>query len=351
MTVFRLATADDDADLRRLLRENAMPGWVEMSIEREPSYFAGHDVFGRDWAVLAEDGGEPVGLYAASVLPVCVNGNAERVGYLGGLRVQAAHRQRIRHLREGYASIRQLAPVQPSLPWWFTVVASENKAARRLLEAGVRGLPRYRAIGNYTTYALAAARGRAHGLWRQVQPDELPALLRWQTRLAAQHQFAPVLDEERVRRIGADCVWVCSEGDEFLGMALLWNQSAFKQVVAHRYRGALRWLRPAYNAYARVARQVTLPAPGTSLRQTFIAFLTLAPQAVMDRGTARALMVDLLSKCRTAVVAVGLHDEHALLPALAYLQPMRYTAKVYAVEFEEPAKLDGRPVQPEAALL
>ncbi len=110
MTAFRLATAGDDDRLRWLLRDNGMPGWVEMCIEREPSYFAGQDWFGHDWAVLAEEGGDLVGMYAASVLPLCVNGAVEDVGYLGGLRVQAAHRRRIRHLREGYASIRRLAP-------------------------------------------------------------------------------------------------------------------------------------------------------------------------------------------------------------------------------------------------
>ena len=36
----RVAGAADDADLRRLLRENAMGGWVSVSLEREPRYFA-----------------------------------------------------------------------------------------------------------------------------------------------------------------------------------------------------------------------------------------------------------------------------------------------------------------------
>lgn len=351
MTEFRLATVGDDDRLRRLLRDNAMPGWVEMIIEREPSYFVGQNWFGRDWAVLAEEGSDLIGMYAASVLPVCVNGAVESLGYLGGLRVQTAHRQRIRHLREGYASIRRLMPATTSLPWWFTVVATENEVARRLLESGARGLPRYRAIGSYATYAVAATRGRSRALWRSLQPGELPSLLAWHRQLAARQHLTPVLDEQSLKRIGTDGVWLCTDGDAFVGMAVLWNQSAFKQVVARRYRGALRWLRPAYNVYARLARRVVLPAHGTALGQSFIAFLTLAPEAVTDRGTARDLLADLLSKCSTPVAALGLHDEHPLLPALAGFKPMRYAAQVYAVEFDGPVRLDGRPVQPEAALL
>ena len=33
--VFAVAGRDDDADIRRLLRENALGGWVRLSLERE----------------------------------------------------------------------------------------------------------------------------------------------------------------------------------------------------------------------------------------------------------------------------------------------------------------------------
>lgn len=351
MTNLRLATAADDDTVRALLRDNGMPGWVDMAIAREPSYAAGLHAFGHDWAVLAQDGGATVGMYGASVLPSWVNGAVAQLGYLGGLRVQPEHRQRIRHLREGYASIRPLAPVPVDLPWWFTVVASDNTVARRLLESGLRGLPRYRPIGRVETWAMSAARGRSRGLWDVLQPHELPAALAWQRPLAAGLQLAPALDEARLRRIGIEHIRVCREAGAYAGMAVLWNQSAWKQVIARRYRGVLQLLRPAYNLWARLTRRVALPAPGQALGQTFIAFLTLAPQVLADRRRAQALMADLLGHCRTPVAALGLHETHPLRPVLAGFAPMRYAAQVYAVEFDGPAPLDGRPVQPEAALL
>ena len=39
-----LATSADDADLRRMLRENPMPGAISVSFEREPNYFIGTKV-------------------------------------------------------------------------------------------------------------------------------------------------------------------------------------------------------------------------------------------------------------------------------------------------------------------
>src|SRR3954452_6946187 len=105
MTTFRLATEADDAVIRSLLRGNPMPAWVDVTIEREPSFFAGKDLCGHDWAVIAEDEANVIGMYTAAVMPLHVDRRCERVGYLGGLRVNPGHRRRVRYLREGYASV------------------------------------------------------------------------------------------------------------------------------------------------------------------------------------------------------------------------------------------------------
>ncbi|HVE52766.1 MAG TPA: hypothetical protein VNB23_05235 [Ramlibacter sp.] len=351
MTRLRLAGPADDALLRRLMRDNGMPSWVEMAIEREPSYFAAHGWHGRDWAVLAEDGDRLVGMYSAAVAPLHVNGVPAAVGYLGGLRVEAAQRHRIRHLRHGYASIRALAPVRPDLPWWYTVVAEENTAARRLLEAGVRGLPRYRPLGGLTTFAIARARGRACRQWRAARPAEVPQLLAFHAQHAAVHQLAPVLDDALVRRIGVEAFRVHETDGRIAAVAALWDQGAFKQVVARRYHPAIRWGRPLYNAYAALARRVPLPAPGRRLPQTFLAFAAFAPGLLADAAAAGAMLRGLVAQCTTPVAAIGLHPAHPLLPAVAQLAPLRYRARIYAVEFDTPAGLDGRPIQPEVALL
>ncbi len=177
MTTFRVATAADDALIRSILRDNGMPTWVEMAIRREPSFFAAADLCGRDWAVIAEEAGDVIGMYTAAMVPVHLDGQPERLGYLGGLRVRPDYRRKIRYLREGYASIRALAAATGTQPWWFTVVAAGNENARRLLEAGVRGLPPYQPQGDYVTFALPSARGRRRGLWRPATADDAARII------------------------------------------------------------------------------------------------------------------------------------------------------------------------------
>jgi hypothetical protein len=344
MTTFRLATESDDALIRSLLRGNPMPTWVDMAIEREPSFFAGKDLVGRDWAVIAEDDGEVVGMYTASVLPAHVDRRPERLGYLGGLRVNAGYRRRIRYLRDGYASIRTLAPVTGTVPWWFTVVAAENKTARRLLESGVSGLPRYHFQGDYVTFAVATSRGKRRNLWRRATADDVVHIVTFYNDYAARFQCSPVLTEDVVRRIGVEQFFLY----ENRGIAALWDQRSFKQIVARRYRAPLGALRPLYNLYASLLRQIPLPREGGALDQTSVAFLALNDDELPN---AAALLQDLLSYCKTRVASIGLHSKHPLVPVIRRMKPLQYPARVYAVCFEGAAPPNGRPVQPEAALL
>lgn len=352
MTTLRLATADDDALLRRLLRENGMPSWVEMAMEREPSYFAAHGAHPHEWAVLAQDGDAVVGMYSAALARVHVNGAPRTMGYLGGLRVQPAHRHRIRHLRRGYASVRALAPAPAEQPWWFTVVAEENRPARRLLEAGIAGLPRYRRLGGLCTYAVARARGLRGGTaWRQAGEADAPALIDFHARQAAAHQLAPVLSRELLLHVGITRFWMHEGAGGIAAMAALWDQSAGRQVVARGYHPLVRFARPFYNAFAGATRRVPLPALGAPLPQSFIAFAAFEPALLAEPAQSLTLLRELLARCPTPVAAIGLHEAHPLGDAIGRLAPLRYRTAVYAVEFDGPAELDARTVQPEVALL
>ena len=319
MTTFRIATPDDDATVRALLRETAMPSWADMAIEREPSSY--------DWAVLAEKNDEVIGVYTASVLPAHVDGHPQRLGYLGGLRVRPGHRRRIRHLREGYASVPALAREQ--VPWWFTTIGADNVIARRLLEAGVRGLPRYHFRGEYLTFALPTSRGRRRNIWRRGADVAL------HNDLASQFQCSPVLDDDVVDRVGN--FFVCDGG-----VAALWDQRAFKRIVAARYRTPS--LIPIYNAYAKLARRIPLPREGQALDHTFIAFFAMRTPSV-------EAIEDLLSHCTTPIATIGMHAENPLRGIVQRFKPMSMRSRVYAVAFDGSVPPNGRPAQPEAALL
>ena len=340
------ATMADDAELRALLRDNAMPSWVSISLEREPSFFAGIDRFGTDHAAIARHDGATVGMYWCAEHRIHRNGEPATVGYLAGLRVHPAYRHRLRVLREGYDSIGKLAATPP--PFWYTTIAAGNLPARRLLEANLHGMPRYTPIGELVTLALPRDRGRRLGRWRAAQAAELDDLCATHNTHARRYQLAPTLGREQALATGAR-FFVAPDGGDFGGTMALWNQQAYKQAVARAYRRPLALALPLYNAWARLSRRVPLPRLGRPLDQSYMAFFA---NASTEAGEVVPLVRDALAHCATEVMTLGLGATHPALPALCRaFKPLTYRSIVYAVSFAEAPEFDARPVQPEVAIL
>ena len=80
---FALASREDDPEIRRLLRENALPGEVSLSFEREPDAALAASIGGDvHQTLVARDRatGQIVGLAARSVRGMFVNGRAIHQG-------------------------------------------------------------------------------------------------------------------------------------------------------------------------------------------------------------------------------------------------------------------------------
>ena len=91
------------------------------------------------------------------------------------------------------------------------------------------------------------------------------------------------------------------------------------------------------------------PRVGEAPLRAHLAFLAVAPQAEVD---GRLLLQDALALCATPVLTLGLHEAHPwLAPLRRALRPLAYRTRIYAVNFEGSVALDGRPAQPEAAVL
>jgi hypothetical protein len=135
--------------------------------------------------------------------------------------------------------------------------------------------------------------------------------------------------------------------------AALWDQRHCKQTVVRGYRGGLNWLRPLYNLWARAAGHVPLPAAGARVEHVFIAF------AVFDGKT--ELMLDCIGELLThaahmqaSSAVLGLSAQHPLLDAVRQrFHAPHYRTWIETVSWhdQETLALDGRPAQPEVALL
>lgn len=361
--LFRCASSADDIELRAILRANDMDSWVNLAFEREPCFFAGENLMGSSTAVIALDEAAqqaPIGMYNCSLLPVHINGHAAFAGYLGGLRVNRQYRRRIRILKDGFASIPRLVPNQEKMSCWFTSVGQENSQARRILEADLKDMPKYRLVGAMDTLAFPTRHGKDRGLLHQATRRDVPALISFFNQQASAFQFSPVLTEAWLLSLNGeqglmlDDFWLLKDGDELSGCLAIWDQRKFKQTVVRGYRFPLKQFRSAYNLLAAIRGKLSLPAPGEKLEQVFISFFALSARAQNRAADVISEALLRASEKNAAIATLGLSDRNPLSSVLqTALHPDSYRTRIETVTWPQAdiAKLDARPPQPEVAVL
>jgi hypothetical protein len=355
---FALASPADDAQLRALLRRTPMEGAVRVAFTREPDYFAGADLAGaQDRTLVHHNRGRIDGFGRLSINTLHRNGAPRRIGYLGELRAEPRTEHAPRHLRRGYALLREFIGAD-ELDGCFTSIAGGNTRARRVLELGGRlGLPAYAPIAALVTLLLPVGRAaRPSGVQQAEDRNELTDFLARHARAA---QLTLTWDDDRwiaLARHGVSPAdfHVVREGGRIVAAGAVWDQRDVRQVVVTGYSGPLRWARPVVNVLAAFGAAPPLPAPGSVMRQGMI-FGSAVPgprhwPALLDalRGTARERGLDWL--------VLGREARDPELVVLRQLRNVReYHTQLYDVRWSDmapwPEPWNGSLFRPEVALL
>ncbi|MFL6194160.1 MAG: hypothetical protein ACJ75H_08310 [Thermoanaerobaculia bacterium] len=358
------ATPEDDPGLRRLLRENPMDGEIRVSLEREPNAFLASAVEGEPHRTIVARHPElgVIGMGSRSVWNAFVNGEPRRLGYLSQLRVDRAFRGRKRLLVAGYELLRSFRGPD-ELPFDLTSIVADNDAARRLLGAGVPGLPAYQEIEGWTTLILptSSRAKRVEGIERGSR-ERLPEIAAFLDEQRKRYQFAPrfsvedLLSPERSRGLSPEDFFLIAGGGAIRGCLALWDQSGFKQVVVRGYAPRLARMRPWINWMAPLLGTPRLPEPGRNLPHAYISHLG----AAVDEPEVFQMMIEAAyaeaRSRRYVYLVVGLAARHPCLPWLRRrFSPREYASVLYGVDWEKGASalasLDGRMPHVEVALL
>lgn len=351
---FQAASAADDADLRRLLRDNPMQqGGLTLSFRREPSYFAACSVLGQSAEVFVgrdTQTGALAGVGARYHLPAFINGQAQSIVYLADLRVQTAYRNSI-HLRRAYQFLRQRHAADPA-PVYTTMILQDNRAALATIAAQRAGLPPYHAQGTVHTPLILLGWQKptlaAPCTIRRATAADWAAIVAFLNRENARYQFAPVYHENdltngRLREMQPENILLAEANGSIIGTIALWQQSAFRQLHIDAYHGAWRFIRPVYNALARLTPLAPLPRAGEALKYAYLSLM-----AVQNDNL--AVFRALLRQAYRASHGTGLHyligafhERHPLRPAFADYAGIPSGGQLFTVQFDgEPYPLDGR---------
>jgi hypothetical protein len=285
---FALAGAAEDAELRALLREIAMPGQISLAFLREPSFFLAERAGNTSSQVMVcrdREQGRIVGVGSRSVRCVYVDGAPTRVGYLSMLRGIPRARGNI-GLARGYRYLKQLHG-DGAVPYYFTTILDDNAEAVKLLTSGRAGLPVYQPVARLVTYLIPLARRRpgqptTDGAVSHVGRGERDVLAQAVTRLNewnSRFQFATVYtpqdlagETDLLPGFSWENLYVYRDGESVVGTLGVWDQVSFKQTVVTAYSRQMQAMRPVYNLYAAARGLPRLPDAGASIKILYAAF-------------------------------------------------------------------------------
>jgi hypothetical protein len=359
---FTLAGDEDDAAVRRLLRENPMRGEITLSFEREPNYFHGFDIEGLETqTILAYESEQLLCMGRCSIQRRFVNGTIQRVGYLADLRLDAQVQGRFDILRRGYQFFRELHRSEPP-EFYFTSIATDNLRSIRLLERGLPGMPAYESLCDFVTLLIPVPRN-ARKL-RQINcvrgsGEHLAELISCLNSHAKQNQLAAVWTEDdllSLKNIGlalSDFQLVLDE-NKVIACAALWDQRCFKQIVVREYSRKVSVARPWINLAAKLFGTPRLPPMNSTL-----AFGLLSPLAVPTDKPELALaliesILPIAAERGLEFCAIGFAADDSRLKALRnHFRCREYNTRLYRVRWKDTNNpiLDGRPFLPELAFL
>jgi hypothetical protein len=353
---FELATREDDPGIRRLLSANPVPGKIRIRYEREPDYFAGCATMGTTQVLVARAGDQVVGVACRSIRPMFINGERADVGYLGQLRVDPRFQGRWLVLR-GFRKLHDLHRQSPPRGYVTTIIEGNDEAEGVLVRLARGPMPRYRKLDRLMTLALPTA-GAARV---DVAPSTktLAEIVAFLQREGRRKNFFPVYEERSfsdgtTRGFDPKDFIVIQRDGTILGVAGLWDQSAYKQSIVDAYAPLTRAARPFYNTAAKLLHRAALPKPGSALKVAYGSFFCVRDD---DAAVAPTLIAKLL------VVARERHFDHLLLgfaesdPLLAAARTFRhvaYPAGIYTVAWDDGTfhdELDARPRYLEIASL
>jgi hypothetical protein len=360
--VFAVAGREDDADLRRLLRDNATDGWIRLALAREPDAFASAAAMGPHHGyVIARNRKtrEPVGMCEWSARESFIDGEPQLLAYLGSLRIAPRYRHHLAVLKGGFEAVRRLLHHPDATRYALTSIAVGNRAALRLLGANLPGMPTYRPLEAFSTFALYPCAAPTQARVERARADDLPAIAVRLARSYQRYQFAPVwhardlADPKRCPGLAPGDFLVIRRGPGIAACVALWDQNAFKQTIVSGYGGRLGIVRPLVNLAAPLLQMPHLPAAGEPLRQVYLSHLAVEHD---DEQLFRALIDGALAETRRrgfALALVGLAMRHPLAQVLNRTYRIReYRALLHLVQWaREPVEVPAGLPHVEIAVL
>ncbi len=352
---FRLATQADNDGILRLMHSIVMPGDIELIYMKSPDFFKAVETQGfmRQVLVACREDGEIVATGVRALRRATVNGQAQTIGYLGELRISPEARH-ARVLFNGYKAMKALMTDGQALLHITTIVEGNRNA-----KAALTWKNRHSSIPNYVDMGLLRSYFIFPFLWKRMNRrfeishgsmESLDAIVEFIAAKAAQRQFYPLYSREdflSLRDFRIEDFHVAKENGRTVGVAALWNQTGFKQILVNKYNGKMRLLKRLFSHF--------LPGEGEVIANACVSFIAIQD----DRAEVlQAILSHIYNDVRRTNVRyfmLCMHESDPLNDAVRHFPRLTYRSRLYIADYEDEesirARIDGRIPYVEVAAL
>jgi hypothetical protein len=281
------AAPEDEERLKFLYSEKSRDGAIRVNLERNPVFFDAIRVEGHENVVYAVEDSQ-TGLIAGAgirnIRDCYLNGAAQKIGYLSGLRVAEKYRKS-RAMAMIFIKLKQLY-LQGECAGYLCSVFESNKTAIRVLTSGKAGMPAFKKVGRLITFVFKPVSLKSNKnpslITRQAQNNDLEKLLAFLNTEGPKKQYFPhytISDFNNSTGILKDLnisdVTIAFEKDEIVGCLALWNQTGFRRWKVEGYSAIITILRPVYNILIHFSTLPRLPEPHSNFNYRFLSLVCI----------------------------------------------------------------------------
>ena len=339
----RYAQREDGPELAQLFASVTMSSDLELSVERDPDFFALYDIQRASYRTVVMDDGKRIrGLGTLMARDAYFEGALTRVGYLGDLRIE---RRGARAWLDSFAAEFDKACDDFECEVMLTAILDSNRAARWTLVARHRGRPQqpvYRPITHFDIVNVQFTwrrRRRSALLIQRATPADLTAMAALLAEDHTQRPFGYVVNTsvlaDRIERwpgLAIESFYVARDkSGNVIGVAAAWDAFEVKRFRVLAYNNGMVWTRRAFNALAWLSKSTRLPPAGGLLRYIYVTHVSI-------RDDDPAVMTALIDRIYDDHYGAGYHfmtlyaqRNDPLTPAYERYSTVRLPATLYAV--------------------
>lgn len=291
LTKVRRASRADNELLVDLMAHVPMEGSLALSTRRDPDFFALYEIQRGSAHAFTYDDGKMQGMASALVRDGYLDGTAQKVGYLGDLRIRGASKAR-RAFPFAFGKFFADVIQETGCENFLTGVIASNALAMRSLAARKKGReaqPYYHPLMRFEMASVQMVLPRRARVVSGVNvttatPADVTAIATFLAHDHATRPFGYRFDdgefEHRLARwpgFTLDNTFVARRHDKtIVGVCTAWDPSPVKRYRVMRYAKDMRALKIALDVASKIVRCPALPDVGEDFRSLYLTNLSIA---------------------------------------------------------------------------